>query len=87
MAMVTGCGRVAGIPRELLARRDGRGLVLPGVDRGEVVVAMAHAVVAGMRSEHPELARPPKRCLGARAGCFLALGSGLGLVGTVSARR
>ena len=40
-----------------------------------------------MRSQHPELAGPAKRCLGARAGCFLALDPGLGLVGTASARR
>ena len=30
---------------------------------------------------------PRSRVLGALAGCFLALGSGLGLVGTVSSRR
>ena len=40
-----------------------------------------------MRSQHPELAGPAKRCLDARAGCLLALGSLLRLVGTASARR
>eukprot|EP01045_Picozoa_sp_COSAG04_P021142 COSAG04_NODE_2244_length_4461_cov_20.784732_3_plen_47_part_00 len=46
-----------------------------------------------MRSQHPELAiRIVWRngfsfCLDARAGCSLALGSGLWLVGTASSRR
>ena len=37
--------------------------------------------------EHPELASAEKRCSDPLAGCFLALGSGLRLVGTVPSRR
>ena len=72
-----------------------RNLMIANYNSQEAVVSTRDtghsASVSGtgraMRSEHPELARPAKRCLGALAGCFLALDSGFGLVGTAWARR
>ncbi len=54
----------------------------------------AEGVVLAIIDAHPQVCRHAESRrtkefspLGPRAGCFLALGSGLGLVGTVSARR